>query len=47
MIYAFYFLRIHIINEIKNNTLRRVSSIEQFIRSRMTNNLEMQNLQEV
>jgi hypothetical protein len=50
MISAFYFLRIHIINEIKeikNNTLRRVSSIEQFIRSRMTNNLEMQNLQEV
>ena len=30
MIYAFYFLRIHIINEIKeikNNTLKRVSSI--------------------
>jgi hypothetical protein len=50
MISAFYFLRIHIINEIKeikNNTLRRVSSIEQFIRSRMTNNMEMHNLQEL
>lgn len=50
MISAFYFLRIHVINEMKeigNNALRRVSSIESFIRSRMTNNLEMHNLQEI
>ena len=45
---AFYFLRVHVVTEIKeigNNALRRVSSIENFIRSRMTNNMEMHNLQ--
>ena len=49
MISAFYFLRIHVINEMKeigNNTMRRVTSLENFIRSRMTNNLEMHSLQE-
>jgi len=47
---AFYFLRVHVVTEIKeigNNALRRVSSIENFIRSRMTNNMEMHNLQEL
>lgn len=46
---AFYFLRIHVLNEMKeigNNALRRVSSLENFIRSRMTNNLEMHSLDE-
>lgn len=50
MISAFYFLRVHVVIEIKeigNNALRRVSSIENFIRSRMTNNMEMHNLQEL
>jgi predicted membrane channel-forming protein YqfA (hemolysin III family) len=43
MISAFYILRIHVMNEI----MRRVSSIENFIRSRMSNNMEMQNLEEI
>jgi predicted membrane channel-forming protein YqfA (hemolysin III family) len=50
MISAFYFLRVHVVTEIKeigNNALRHVSSIENFIRSRMTNNMEMHNLQEL
>jgi len=50
MISAYYFLRIHVVNEMKeigNNALRRVSSIENFIRSRMTNNMEMRNLDEL
>ncbi len=43
MISAFYFLRVHVVTEIKeirNNALRRISS-------RMTNNMEMHNLQEL
>lgn len=50
MISAFYFLRVHVVTEIReigNNALRRVSSIQNFIRSRMTNNMEMHNLQEL
>jgi len=43
MISAFYILRIHVMNEI----MRRVTSIENFIRSRMSNNMEMQNLEEI
>ena len=30
-----------------NEIMKRVSSIENFIRSRMTNNMEMQNLEEI
>lgn len=36
-------LRIHIMKEI----MRRLSSIEIFIRSQMSNNMEMQNLEEI